>query len=105
MRRFPRLARSLARRPRPTSFLAAGAAVVILAGLGALGASDATPADFAPKDDTVTAYNDGWTDGRADLMGDDNRDGLVDEDETGWDCRRIGNRVSGPQRDVSHTSR
>ncbi|MGP4046890.1 hypothetical protein [Streptomyces sp. 2A115] len=95
MQRFPRLGRILARRPRPASLLAAGTAVVILGGLGTITASDATPADFAPQTDTVTSYNDGWTDGHADLVGDDNRDGRVDEDESGWDCRAMGNRVCG----------
>ncbi|MFD3309401.1 hypothetical protein [Streptomyces sp. NPDC058656] len=96
MQRFPRLGRILARRPRPESLLAAGAAVIVLAGLGALTASDATPADIAPHTDTVTAYNDGWAAGRADLMGDDNRNGRVDEDESGWDCATMGNRECGP---------
>jgi len=95
MQRFPCLGRILARRPRPASLLAAGTAVVILGGLGTITASDATPADFAPQTDTVTAYNDGWTDGRADLVGDDNRDGRVDEDESGWDCHTMGNRLCG----------
>ncbi|MFI7415279.1 hypothetical protein ACIBU0_42265 [Streptomyces sp. NPDC049627] len=95
MQRFPRLGRILARRPRPASLLAAGTAVIILGGLGTITASDATPADFAPKGDTVAAYNDGWIDGRADLMGDDNRDGRVDEDESGWDCATMGNRECG----------
>ncbi|MFF8696316.1 hypothetical protein ACF08W_29295 [Streptomyces sp. NPDC015144] len=96
MQRFPRLGRILARRPRPASLLAAGTAVIILGAMGAIGASDATPADFAPKSDTVTAYNDGFIDGRADAMGDDNRDGRIDEDESGWDCRTMGNRECGP---------
>ncbi|MFI7301325.1 hypothetical protein [Streptomyces sp. NPDC050121] len=96
--RMPRL---LARRPRPAALLAAGAAVIALGTLGTLGASDATPADFATaptatQADVVEAYNDGWTDGRADLMGDDNRDGYVDEDESGWDCATMGNRQCGP---------
>ncbi|SEE82976.1 hypothetical protein SAMN05216483_6689 [Streptomyces sp. 2131.1] len=96
MPRFPRLARLLARRPRPASLLAVGTAVIILGAAGTIAASDATPADFAPKSDAVTTYNDGWIDGRADLMGDDNRDGRVDEDETGWDCATMGNRECGP---------
>ena len=29
------------------------------------------------------------------LPGDDNHDGVVMEDETGWDCRFMGNRVCG----------
>lgn len=28
-------------------------------------------------------------------LGDDNRDGIVMEDESGWDCRTMGNRVCG----------
>lgn len=115
MQRFPRLGRILARRPRPASLLAAGTAVIVLGALGTIGTSDATLNDFEPKsaptvtvvpdEDLVDAYNDGWADGRADLMGDDNRDGRIDEDESGWDCRRMGNRACGPQRDASHTSR
>ncbi|MEU1275639.1 hypothetical protein [Streptomyces sp. NPDC005799] len=53
----------------------------------------------------TVAWADGWIDGQADALGDDNRDGRIEEDETGWDCHRMGNRVSGPQRDASHTSR
>ncbi|MFC8640106.1 hypothetical protein ACFUC2_05020 [[Kitasatospora] papulosa] len=32
----------------------------------------------------------------ADGQGDDNGDGRVEEDESGWDCRTMGNRVCGP---------
>lgn len=28
--------------------------------------------------------------------GDDNGDGRVDEDESGWDCLRMGNLICGP---------
>ena len=31
----------------------------------------------------------------APLVGDDNGDGVIDEDESGWDCRTMGNRVCG----------
>lgn len=31
------------------------------------------------------------------LPGDDNRDGVIDEDESGWDCRTMGNRLCGPE--------
>jgi hypothetical protein len=41
-------------------------------------------------------YKDGYADGKADRMGDDNRDGVVDEDESGFNCRTMGNRVCGP---------
>ncbi|MER6109296.1 hypothetical protein [Streptomyces hirsutus] len=42
------------------------------------------------------AWADGWIDGQADALGDDNRDGIVDEDESGWDCATMGNRQCGP---------
>ena len=29
--------------------------------------------------------------------GDDNGDGWIMEDESGWDCRTMGNRLCGPQ--------
>ena len=29
------------------------------------------------------------------LPGDDNRDGVIMEDESGWDCRTMGNKVCG----------
>ncbi|WP_288337074.1 hypothetical protein [uncultured Gordonia sp.] len=28
--------------------------------------------------------------------GDDNGDGIIDEDESGWDCATMGNQVCGP---------
>ncbi|MFK0159067.1 hypothetical protein ACIQVK_44235 [Streptomyces sp. NPDC090493] len=66
---------------------------------GVFTSCDGTDPDAKPRPtgtpDTVTAYNDGFIDGRADAMGDDNRDGRVDEDESGWDCRTMGNRVCG----------
>ncbi|MCX5182585.1 hypothetical protein [Streptomyces sp. NBC_00268] len=96
---MPRFPRFPVRRPRPSAIFAAGAAVLILGTLGAVGASDATPDVFRPQTDpttaTVTGYNDGFIDGRADAIGDDNRDGHVDEDESGWDCHTMGNRVCG----------
>lgn len=30
------------------------------------------------------------------LMGDDNNDGVIAEDESGWDCVSMGNRICGP---------
>jgi hypothetical protein len=29
------------------------------------------------------------------VAGDDNGDGVIDEDESGWDCRTMGNRICG----------
>ncbi|MGC4950986.1 hypothetical protein ACLQ2N_32945 [Streptomyces sp. DT224] len=54
---------------------------------------DAMRADSSPEG---AAWADGWVDGQADALGDDNRDGTVDESESGWDCRTMGNRVCGP---------
>ncbi|EKT81858.1 hypothetical protein WSS_A15239 [Rhodococcus opacus M213] len=30
------------------------------------------------------------------LVGDDNADGVIDEDESGWSCVAMGNRECGP---------
>ncbi|WLP91452.1 hypothetical protein [Gordonia sp. NB41Y] len=30
------------------------------------------------------------------LVGDDNGDGVIDEDESGWDCTTMGNLICGP---------
>ncbi|MFF0698389.1 hypothetical protein ACFYU4_37865 [Streptomyces tendae] len=70
-------------------------------------------------DPLVDSYNAGWHDGRVNLAdsgacepenlsiapGDDNRDGIVDEDESGWDCHTMGNRQCGPQGDASPAQR
>ncbi|MEU8911731.1 hypothetical protein [Streptomyces nigrescens] len=114
--------RLLARRPRRTALLAAGLATAALGALATLGsvydgqnagATFGTPGCFIgvewrgdpgvfgsctgtePDAEAVTAYNDGFIDGRADAMGDDNRDGRIDEDEQGWDCHTMGNRLRG----------
>lgn len=74
-------------------FAAIAAALLLLS-------SCATPQPAAPKaptaEELVTAYNDGWIDGQADLTGDDDRNGVIDEDESGWDCKTMGNRICGP---------
>ncbi|MFJ1552782.1 hypothetical protein [Streptomyces mirabilis] len=56
-------------------------------------------------DPGTVAWTDGWIDGQADALGDDNRDGVVDEDESGWNCGRMGNQACGARRDASRTSR
>ncbi|MFM9698856.1 hypothetical protein [Streptomyces europaeiscabiei] len=53
----------------------------------------------------TVAWVDGWTDGQAAALGDDNRDGVVDEDESGWDCHTMGNRQCGPQGDARPAQR
>ncbi|GHG80702.1 hypothetical protein [Streptomyces griseocarneus] len=112
------------RRPRPAVLLTAGLATAALATFGHTydgqnaGATFGTPGcsfgvewrgspglfgsctgtDPGAKptpDEIVTAFNDGFTDGRADALGDDNRNGRIDEDESGWDCHTMGNRVCG----------
>ncbi|MFI1201688.1 hypothetical protein ACH4VR_19915 [Streptomyces sp. NPDC020883] len=101
-----RIQRLLARRPRPAVLLAAGlatAAVCTVVAFGTVydgqnaGVTIGTPGCSVsiewrgnpgifgsctgtdPDAEKVTAYNDGWLDGQADLRGDSNRDGRVDE--------------------------
>ncbi|MEV7512128.1 hypothetical protein AB0O57_29645 [Streptomyces sp. NPDC091201] len=75
------------------ALLAAGTALLVgsLAGV----AHNAVERAEAAEKAQVTAFNDGFIDGRADGMGDDNRDGVVEEDESGWNCHTMGNRVCG----------
>ncbi|MEU0857468.1 hypothetical protein ABZ352_18795 [Streptomyces griseofuscus] len=71
------------------------------AGVADLGDGRAPTSPNVPADSTdpgAVAWMDGWVDGQADALGDDNRDGRVEEDESGWDCRTMGNRVCGPER-------
>ncbi|MEV0437694.1 hypothetical protein AB0I84_40880 [Streptomyces spectabilis] len=85
-----------ARRPRLAALLAAGLAAAALGLAATLSGTESTGADRpARSTEIVAAYNDGWIDGQADLRGDDNRDGRIDEDESGWHCRTMGNRVCG----------
>jgi hypothetical protein len=42
------------------------------------------------------AHEPSWHDAYAAEVGDDNADGRIDENESGWDCRRMGNRICGP---------
>ncbi|MFG2408830.1 hypothetical protein ACGFR8_31690 [Streptomyces brevispora] len=68
------------------------------AGVAALGdGMKATAPPFVANgnDPGAVAWADGWVDGQSDARGDDNRDGVVDEDETGWDCATMGNRQCG----------
>ncbi|MBT2396296.1 hypothetical protein [Streptomyces sp. ISL-100] len=75
--------------------LAAGLATAALGTLATFGPTSAGATKATPHE-IVTAFNDGFADGRADATGDDNRDGRIDEDESGWDCRTMGNRKCGP---------
>jgi len=34
-------------------------------------------------------------DSSSSIAGDDNHDGVIDEDESGWDCRTMGNLICG----------
>ncbi|MFG2141911.1 hypothetical protein [Streptomyces sp. NPDC048650] len=95
--RKPRL---LVRRPHPAALLVAGLAAAALGLAAVLSGGHGTEATRAnrpaSKAEIATAFNDGFTDGRAAAMGDDNRDGRIDEDESGWNCRTMGNGVCGP---------
>ncbi|MFF4543691.1 hypothetical protein ACFY1J_05500 [Streptomyces sp. NPDC001406] len=78
------------------------------AGVAALG--DSTKPTYPniigdANDPGTVAWADGWIDGQADALGDDNRDGRIEEDESGWNCHRMGNRVCGPQFDASTPQR
>lgn len=69
------------------------------AGVAALGTGTAPTFPDAVGDGSdpgTVAWADGWVDGQADVLGDDNRDGVVEEDESGWDCATMGNRACGP---------
>ncbi|QFG13318.1 hypothetical protein SEA_GILGAMESH_126 [Streptomyces phage Gilgamesh] len=81
--------------------------------------TEPVPTAPADTDPIAAAYNNGWIEGQQALIdggackpenlhltpGDDNGDGIVDEDESGWDCATMGNRVCGPQSDAKHVSR
>ncbi|MFJ2745262.1 hypothetical protein ACIO3O_37020 [Streptomyces sp. NPDC087440] len=74
--RMPRLSRIR------TAILAGTVAAVFLGTTASLSPADAPAPAPAPK---VTVVK----------TGDDNRDGRIDEDETGWDCATMGNRTCG----------
>ncbi|MGI5337741.1 hypothetical protein ACQEVS_10230 [Streptomyces sp. CA-181903] len=80
---------------RPAAACAAGLSAVALGVALFAGGNGAD----GPVGDTgvITVYNDGSPDDRVDAVGDDNRDGYVDEDESGWDCHTMGNHVCGPR--------
>ncbi|MFE6185552.1 hypothetical protein ACFQ6U_14105 [Streptomyces sp. NPDC056465] len=75
--------RFLTRIPRPAVLLAAGLATALLGTVAALGPSAALTS--AAPTPAVTAT----------LPGDDNGDGRIEEDETGFDCHTMGNRLCG----------
>ncbi|MFF7838842.1 hypothetical protein ACFZC6_08505 [Streptomyces ossamyceticus] len=108
-------ARSDAPSPRPTDTVTTDTADLVAAynggwkaGVTALGnGTKPTYPDVVADGNApgTIAWMDGWVDGQADALGDDNRDGIVDEDESGWDCHTMGNRQCGPQGDASPTQR
>lgn len=91
--------------PRPTVTVTTDTADIVAAYNGGWeagvrdlgdGTKPTTPkASGDPGKPGTVAWADGWIDGQADALGDDNRDGVVDEDESGWDCRTMGNRQCG----------
>ena len=66
------------------------ALVVIKAALGS-----ALALGFATMPQAL-AHEPGWHDAYAAEVGDDNENGIVEEDESGWSCVDNGNRVCGP---------
>lgn len=45
-----------------------------------------------------TAGPEASRNGHSSFAGDDNNDGVIQEDESGWDCTTMGNRICGPVR-------
>ncbi|MER5301386.1 hypothetical protein ABT039_18190 [Streptomyces lasiicapitis] len=85
-----RKSHTYARPARLAALLAAGLATAAL-GLVASLSSESGAQRAASSTQTATVHGDGRTGPR----GDENRDGRIDEDESGWDCRTTGNRVCG----------
>ncbi|WP_328491230.1 hypothetical protein [Streptomyces zaomyceticus] len=82
----------------PASPLAAAYDSGWQAGVKALGDGTAPTFPNVTADSTdpgTLAWVDGWAAGQAAALGDDNGDGRVDEDESGWDCRTMGNGLCG----------
>ncbi|WP_404949084.1 hypothetical protein HFP70_35465 [Streptomyces sp. ARC14] len=75
--------RSLTRRAR------AAVAAAVAAGLLAVAASLPSAGDGVAAPPRTAALDVAYA------PGDDNRDGRVDEDESGWDCRSMGNGLCG----------
>lgn len=73
-------------------------ASVAIAWAGLTGSS--SPETVAPTpEDTMCVYAPevvAEQGGVCGLPGDDNGDGFIDEDESGWDCATMGNRICGP---------
>jgi hypothetical protein len=89
------------RRTRAQRAAARVKAAAVLAGLLALtflalaASLTAARSDSAPqRPATVTISGE--------TTGDDNGDGHVDEDESGWDCRAMGNHRCGPAPSHAH---
>ncbi|AWY04600.1 hypothetical protein PBI_BRADSHAW_67 [Rhodococcus phage Bradshaw] len=75
--------------------LLAGIVLSIAAGLGIGGELSAEitapPVPLTWEDNPEGMIEAGFT-----LPGDDNADGVIDEDESGWNCSEMGNKVCGP---------
>ncbi|MFJ5142968.1 hypothetical protein [Streptomyces sp. NPDC088707] len=79
-------------RCRAAAVLAGLLALLVLFAAAMVGAVRSAPPAPARPAPPVTVVADVDREG----PGDDNGDGRVDEDESGWDCRTMGNRVCGP---------
>ena len=71
---------------RPTAIVIAKTVLGGGLALGFLAAPHGTAAHAAPIGVDVYAFE----------AGDDNGDGVIMEDESGWDCATMGNRICGP---------
>lgn len=69
----------------------AALATAFAVGVGA-GVIDAEVRDHNSQLSAVAARGDDQLSTRS---GDDNGDGVIDEDESGWNCRTMGNRICG----------
>lgn len=83
-------------------FLAALSIAVAIGGVGALTRSGHWETYCSPdlascwqELDPWTVPNDAPQRAVPEIQGDDNGDGVIDEDESGWDCRTMGNQICG----------
>jgi hypothetical protein len=64
--------------------------LTILAGIFAFVYAGLGPQDPEPRIEKQIVYTNYYPEG------DDNRDGHIDETESGWNCETMGNKVCGP---------
>lgn len=76
----------------------AAVAALVLAAAAPLGTESAPAhADIAWEKICAPDLSECWIEVDEGTPGDDNQDGVIDEDESGWDCRTMGNGICGPE--------